>query len=87
MELNDGLKKSFAALDTNIKSSFAIAIPLGLTILRLLLGPLAILLAMTNQPRFIFAPLLVIGMLSDIFDGVSLAPLASPAPGSADSIA
>ena len=25
---------------------------------------------MTNQPRLLFAPLLVIGMLSDIFDGV-----------------
>jgi CDP-diacylglycerol--glycerol-3-phosphate 3-phosphatidyltransferase len=35
-----------------------------------LLGPVAVGLAATGQPRWLFAPLLVIGMLSDIFDGV-----------------
>jgi len=47
-----------------------IAIPIGLTAFRLLLGPIAIIAALTNQPRIIFALLLVAGMLSDIFDGV-----------------
>jgi CDP-diacylglycerol--glycerol-3-phosphate 3-phosphatidyltransferase len=47
-----------------------IAIPIGLTLVRLLLGPLAIAFALTNQPHFVYAPLLLIGMLSDIFDGV-----------------
>jgi len=46
------------------------AIPLALTILRLLLGPVAILLALTHSPRLSFAPLLLLGFLSDIFDGV-----------------
>ncbi|MDQ2866843.1 MAG: CDP-alcohol phosphatidyltransferase family protein [Verrucomicrobiota bacterium] len=47
-----------------------IAIPLTLTFLRLALGPLAIVLACAHAPRMIFAPLLLAGMLSDIFDGV-----------------
>lgn len=47
-----------------------IALPLALTFLRLALGPLAIALALAHSPRWIFAPLLLAGMLSDIFDGV-----------------
>jgi CDP-diacylglycerol--glycerol-3-phosphate 3-phosphatidyltransferase len=47
-----------------------IAIPICLTILRLLLGPVIIAMAMTHQGRMIFGLTLVIGMLSDIFDGV-----------------
>jgi phosphatidylglycerophosphate synthase len=47
-----------------------ILIPVGLTVLRLLLGPLAIGLALTHQPHFFYGPVLLLGMLSDIFDGV-----------------
>lgn len=47
-----------------------IAIPVALTILRLLLGPLAMALALLHVTRIAFAPLLIAGMLSDILDGV-----------------
>ncbi len=47
-----------------------IAIPVALTLLRLLLGPLAIALALMHAPRMLFAPLLIVGMLSDVLDGV-----------------
>ena len=46
------------------------AAPIALTTIRLLLGPLAIAFAMTHQSHFVYAPLLLIGMLTDIFDGV-----------------
>lgn len=45
-------------------------LPFTLTTLRLLLGPVALLLAFVNAPRWIFLPLLVGGTLSDIFDGI-----------------
>jgi len=47
-----------------------LAIPVALTLLRLLLGPLAIALALMHAPRILFAPLLIVGMLSDVLDGV-----------------
>ena len=47
-----------------------IAVPIGLTTIRLALGPLAIAFALGHQPHFIYAPLLLVGMLSDVFDGV-----------------
>lgn len=48
----------------------AVALPLGLTTLRLFLGPVAIAIALADQPRWWYAPLLLIATLSDIFDGV-----------------
>lgn len=44
--------------------------PISLTCLRLLLGPVAILMAVLGAARLWFAPLLLAGMLSDLFDGV-----------------
>jgi len=46
------------------------AIPFLLTTLRLLLGPFALAAVLLGWPREIFAPLLLVGMLSDIYDGV-----------------
>jgi CDP-diacylglycerol--glycerol-3-phosphate 3-phosphatidyltransferase len=45
-------------------------LPFALTTLRLLLGPVALALALADAPRWIFLPLLAAGTLSDIFDGV-----------------
>jgi CDP-diacylglycerol--glycerol-3-phosphate 3-phosphatidyltransferase len=45
-------------------------LPFALTTLRLLLGPVALALAYTDAPRWIFLPLLITGTLSDIFDGI-----------------
>lgn len=45
-------------------------LPFALTTLRLLLGPVALLLALADAPRWIFLPLLVAGTISDIFDGI-----------------
>jgi len=45
-------------------------LPFALTTLRLLLGPAALAFARADAPRWIFLPLLVIGTLSDIFDGI-----------------
>ncbi len=45
-------------------------LPISLTLLRLFLGPVALFLAMMNGPRWLFAPILIIATLSDIFDGV-----------------
>jgi CDP-diacylglycerol--glycerol-3-phosphate 3-phosphatidyltransferase len=45
-------------------------VPFALTTLRLLLGPVALALAIANAPRWIFLPLLLAGTLSDIFDGI-----------------
>jgi CDP-diacylglycerol--glycerol-3-phosphate 3-phosphatidyltransferase len=44
--------------------------PFALTTLRLLLGPVALLCALANVPRWIYLPILVTGTLSDIYDGV-----------------
>lgn len=46
------------------------AIPAALTTLRLLLGPLACWLATVNAPGWSFALVLVVALLSDIYDGV-----------------
>src|ERR1700744_6299800 len=45
-------------------------LPLALTTLRLLLGPVALLLAIITGPRWLYFPILVIATLSDIFDGI-----------------
>ena len=45
-------------------------LPFALTTLRLALGPLALLGAYLNLPRLIFLPVLLVGTLSDIYDGV-----------------
>jgi len=45
-------------------------IPFALTTLRLLLGPLALALALTGVARWVYLPILVTGTLSDIFDGI-----------------
>jgi CDP-diacylglycerol--glycerol-3-phosphate 3-phosphatidyltransferase len=45
-------------------------LPFALTTLRLLLGPVALMLAWAGAPRWVFLPLLVAGTLSDIFDGI-----------------
>lgn len=45
-------------------------LPFALTTLRLLLGPVALICALTNFSRWIFLPILVAGTLSDIFDGI-----------------
>ncbi len=46
------------------------SIPAALTTLRLLLGPLALACAWFGWPRWLFAPILVVATLSDIYDGV-----------------
>lgn len=45
-------------------------IPFALTTLRLLLGPFALLCALSNVTRLIYLPILIAGTLSDIFDGI-----------------
>ncbi|MGD1088324.1 MAG: CDP-alcohol phosphatidyltransferase family protein [Verrucomicrobiota bacterium] len=45
-------------------------VPFLLTTLRLLLGPIALVCALTNVPRWVYLPILVTGTLSDVFDGV-----------------
>ena len=45
-------------------------LPFALTTLRLLLGPVALLCALANVPRWVYLPILVAGTLSDIYDGI-----------------
>jgi CDP-diacylglycerol--glycerol-3-phosphate 3-phosphatidyltransferase len=45
-------------------------LPFALTTLRLLLGPFALVCALTIVPRWVYLPILVIGTLSDIYDGI-----------------
>jgi CDP-diacylglycerol---glycerol-3-phosphate 3-phosphatidyltransferase len=45
-------------------------IPIALTTLRLLLGPIAVLCAFSGVTRMVYLPILVTGTLSDIFDGI-----------------
>src|SRR5580693_9157857 len=45
-------------------------LPFALTTLRLLLGPIALVCALTNVPRWVYLPILVTGTLSDIYDGI-----------------
>ena len=45
-------------------------IPFLLTTLRLLLGPVALVCALTNVPRWIYLPILILATLSDIYDGI-----------------
>jgi CDP-diacylglycerol--glycerol-3-phosphate 3-phosphatidyltransferase len=46
------------------------SLPFALTTLRLLLGPVTLLCAIEGVPRVVYAPILVVGTLSDIFDGI-----------------
>ena len=45
-------------------------LPFALTTLRLVLGPAALLCALTHVPRWVYLPILIVGTLSDIYDGV-----------------
>jgi CDP-diacylglycerol--glycerol-3-phosphate 3-phosphatidyltransferase len=45
-------------------------IPFLLTTLRLLLGPVALICTLTNVPRWVYLPILIIATLSDIYDGI-----------------
>jgi CDP-diacylglycerol--glycerol-3-phosphate 3-phosphatidyltransferase len=45
-------------------------LPLALTTLRLLLGPVALGCALAGVSRLVFLPVLICGTLSDIFDGI-----------------
>ena len=45
-------------------------LPFALTTLRLLLGPVALVCALTNVPRWVYLPVLDTGTLSDIYDGI-----------------
>lgn len=45
-------------------------VPVALTTLRLLLGPVALLCAFAGATRWVYLPILIIGTLSDIFDGI-----------------
>lgn len=45
-------------------------VPFALTTLRLLLGPISLLCALAGAPRLLFVPILIVGTLSDIFDGI-----------------
>jgi len=45
-------------------------LPFALTTLRLLLGPIALLCAMTNVTRYVYLLILPAGTLSDVFDGI-----------------
>jgi CDP-diacylglycerol--glycerol-3-phosphate 3-phosphatidyltransferase len=51
-------------------SQSLVIIPLGLTTLRLLLGPVACWLAVRGGSGWLFGLILVTGLLSDIYDGV-----------------
>lgn len=50
----------------NVKAS----IPFALTTLRLVLGPVALACALNGVARIVFLPILLTGLLSDIYDGV-----------------
>ena len=45
-------------------------IPFALTTFRLLLGPVALFCALSAAPRWVYLPILVLGTVSDILDGV-----------------
>jgi len=45
-------------------------LPFALATLRLLLGPVALVGALMNMPRWVYLPILVTGTLSDIYDGI-----------------
>jgi phosphatidylglycerophosphate synthase len=45
-------------------------IPLALTTLRLLLGPFTLICALADAPRLVYLPILIVGTLSDIADGI-----------------
>jgi CDP-diacylglycerol--glycerol-3-phosphate 3-phosphatidyltransferase len=47
-----------------------VALPLALTFLRLVLGPVAIVVASRSYDRQLFVPILIGAILSDYFDGV-----------------
>jgi phosphatidylglycerophosphate synthase len=56
-------------------------IPLLLTVLRLFLGPIAVVMALGGAQRYLFGPVLLIGILSDVFDGVAARRLGVSTPG------
>lgn len=45
-------------------------LPVALTTMRLLLGPVALLCASAGVARFVYLPILIVGTLSDVFDGI-----------------
>lgn len=45
-------------------------IPFLLTTLRLVLGPVALVCALTDVPRWVYLPILITATLSDIYDGI-----------------
>ncbi|HTB83124.1 MAG TPA: CDP-alcohol phosphatidyltransferase family protein [Candidatus Sulfotelmatobacter sp.] len=45
-------------------------VPFALTTLRLVLGPIALLSAMAKVTHFVYLPILIVGTLSDIYDGI-----------------
>ena len=45
-------------------------LPSALTTLRLLLGPVALLCALADVSRLVYLPILIVGTLSDILDGI-----------------
>jgi phosphatidylglycerophosphate synthase len=45
-------------------------IPFALTSLRLMLGPSALVCAFKNTPRIVYLAILLVGIASDIFDGI-----------------
>lgn len=45
-------------------------LPFALTTLRLVLGPVALVCALADAPRWVYLPILVSGTLSDIYDGI-----------------
>src|SRR5579864_5853815 len=53
-----------------MRSSMTSRIPIALTTFRLLLGPFALICAVLAVPRLVYLPILVLGTLSDIYDGI-----------------
>jgi CDP-diacylglycerol--glycerol-3-phosphate 3-phosphatidyltransferase len=56
-------------------------VPVALTTLRLLLGPIALACAHAGVNRFVFLPILVAATLSDIFDGILARKFGVATPG------
>lgn len=78
-------------LDTSVLQSHLKTmrfVPLALTTLRLILGPMALTVAMSGGPRWTYLLILVTATLSDIFDGILARSLgvATPALRRYDSI-
>jgi phosphatidylglycerophosphate synthase len=52
------------------RSTFKSRIPAALTTFRLLLGPFALVCAFLSAPRAVYLAILLLGTLSDIYDGI-----------------